>query len=384
MIRWLRSKNLILAIGAALASGFNFYSFVFLPTLVGTGNLEEFVRENYLGGLYLFGIGSSIAPFGAYVFLSGQGKALFRYAIISVSCFSLLCLGGISLLNTSMSLVCLGAALCMHLAGFLLASLIRQEKILAASVLQVLQPMLFAGLVTLYEFGYSSELNWPYSYSLSCFFLIFFIAFFVDWNWLIDSLSKSTPVQISYSSIITRILMSASFPLFFQLELILVGNFSSINLGDYAVVQKLYASVAISLFGSVGLRLVMNRGSSLKDGELLVSSKIICMALIVLCAVLLVGFSLVFMGKSHKPTAGLVVGSAIVSAIYTVASFISLLANTFQPYLAVRSLFFSLSLYLVAFYLVVPQNSIDLLILAGFAFLVYIISYQFIFLKNER
>jgi hypothetical protein len=372
MIRWLRSRSLILAVGAALASGFNFYSFVFLPTLVGTANLEGFVRTNYLGGLYLFGVASSIAPFSAYVFMSGKGDALFRYAMISLVIFTLVGMGGVGLVNTAMSFVCLGAAFCMQIAGFFLASLIRQEKILAASALQMFQPMLFAGLLTLHEFGGFSELNWPYSYSLSCFIFVIIIAATGDWRWLIKNLTESTPIVTSWRSILARIAMSVSFPLFFQLELILVGNFSSINLGDYAMVQKLYASVAISLFGSIGLRLVMTRGDFLESAQPLVDKRVIVMAIVVLCVVLLVGFGLSFLKNAHEPSVGLVIGSAIVSAIYTLASFVSLLAATFKPYLAFKALIFSLSVYVVGFYLVAPQNSVAVLMLSGVLFLAYI------------
>ena len=89
------------------------------------------------------------------------------------------------------------------------------------------------------------------------------------------------------------------------------------------MVQKLYASVAISLFGSIGLRLVMVGGDFLKSGQPIVNKKVIAMAFVVLCVVLLVGFGLSFLGNVHVPSMRLVVGSAILSAIYTLASFIS-------------------------------------------------------------
>jgi hypothetical protein len=201
---------------------------------------------------------------------------------------------------------------------------------------------------------------------------------------LIENLSKSTPVVMSWRSVLVRIFMSASFPLFFQFELILVGNFSSINLGDYAVVQKLYASVAISLFSSVGLRWCMSRVDFIKSGELLVSKRVIIMAFIVLGVVLLVGISLSSLGKEHRPSVGLVVGSAVVSAIYTVASFISLLATTFKPYLAAKALIFSLSVYAVAFYLIKPQSSMATLMMSGVLFLAYICFCQFSIFKNSQ
>ena len=381
MIHLLRSKSLMLAVGAALASGFNFYSFVFLPTLVGTANLDEFVRANYLGGLYLFGVASSIGPFSAYVFTSGKGNALFRYATISLVGLCLVGLGGVSLINNLDIVACLGAALCMHIAGFFLASLIRQERVLAASALQILQPMLFAGLLTLHEFLGFYELNWPLYYSLSCFIFVVAIAVFGDWGWLTKTLAKPTPAVTSWRSILARIILCASFPLFFQFELILIGNFSLINLGDYAMAQKLYASVAISIFSSVGLRLVMVEADFPESRAPLINTKILVMAFIVLCIVLLVGFSLSYFGKERGISSGLVAGCAIVSAIYTVASYVSLLATTFKPELAAKALLFSLSLYSVAFYLITPQNSLSALILSGFFFVAYISFCQFSILR---
>jgi len=381
LIRLLSSKNFMLAVGAALASGFNFYSFVFLPTLAGTANLDEFVRANYLGGLYLFGVGSSISPFSAYVFTSGKGIALFRYLMISLVGLVFVALGGVSFLNTTESIFCLGAALCMQIAGFFLASLIRQERVLAASVLQILQPMLFAGLLTLHEFTGYSDLNWPLSYSLSCFIFVVVIAVFGDWNWLSENLTGPALTVTSWRSILVRIILSASFPLFFQFELILIGKFSFINLGDYAMAQKLYASVVISIFGSVGLRLVMVEAEFPKSRAPLVNTTVFIMAFIVLCVVLLVGFGLSFFGKERGISSGLVVGCAIVSAIYTVASYVSLLATRFKPDLAAKALFFSLSLYSVAFYLMAPQNSLSALILSGFLFVAYISFCQFSILK---
>ena len=219
MNRLLCSKSLMLAIGAALASGFNFYSFIFLPTFVGTSNLEEFVRANYLGGLYLFSVGSSIAPFSAYVFMNGKGNALLRYTMISLICFALVGVGGIGLVRTSMSLVCLGAAFCMQIAGFFLASLIRQEKIFSASALKILKPMLFAALLTLYEFGDLSKFNWPFSYSLSCFVCVAVMAFFADWKWLIENLSESTFEVTSWNSILARVVITSSFPPFLSIRI---------------------------------------------------------------------------------------------------------------------------------------------------------------------
>lgn len=261
----------------------------------------------------------------------------------------------------------------MHASRWIfLAAIIRQERILAASVLQILQPVLFAGLLTLHEFTGFSDLNWPLSYSLSCFTFVIVIALFGDREWLAKNVIGPTSVVTTWRSIFLRIILCASFPLFFQLELILVGNFSLINLGDYAVVQKLYASVAISIFGSIGLRLVMAVGVFPKAGDILATRKVGFMAFFVLFVVLLVGFIISFFGKGRGPSFELVVGSAIVSAIYTVASYISLLTTTFKPYLAVKALIFSLSLYVVAFFFIAPQTSSAVLMLSGLLFFAYI------------
>jgi CHASE2 domain-containing sensor protein len=122
-----------------------------------------------------------------------------------------------------------------------------------------------------------------------------------------------------------------------------------------------------------------NNGSAL-----LVNKRVIYIAVIVLCVVLLVGFSLFFLGTTHRPSFGLVVGVAIVSATYTVASFSSLMANTFEPYLAAKALIFSFFLYAVAFYLMTPQNSAEFLTLSGGLFLLYTLFLHFSISKNGR
>ena len=125
-------------------------------------------------------------------------------------------------------------------------------------------------------------------------------------------------------------------------------------------------------------------GDFLKSGQPIVNKKVIAMAFVVLCVVLLVGFGLSFLGNVHVPSMRLVVGSAILSAIYTLASFISMVATTFNPFLALKSFIFSLSVYTVAFYIVAPQDSFDFLMLSGVLFSAYIFFCQFSIFKDFR
>jgi hypothetical protein len=70
--------------------------------------------------------------------------------------------------------------------------------------------------------------------------------------------------------------------------------------------------------------------------------------------------------------------------IYTVASFVSLLAATFRPYLAAKAFIFSFSVYAVAFYLITPQSPMTILMLSGVLFLIYILFCQWSIIKSSR
>lgn len=371
MMRWLRSKSLMLAMGSALASGFNFYSFVFLPALSGVGNLEIFVRDNYLGGLYLFGIGSSVAPFSVYVFACGKSLALFRYFSLSLAGLVLVGVVGIGIANMPWSYVCLTAAFCMHGAGFFLAGLIRQERILVASSLQVLQPALFAGLLTLHELGPLSGVNWALLYSLSCLICVLSFAASVNWQWLKSLLSEVASDPSGWGSIMARIALSVSFPLFFQLELILCGHFGHTNLGEYSMLQKLYASVSISLFGSVGVLMLSRSVKSGGDAHIGLDRVVIMMALACAACVPLIGGLVVLLGKSKEISMGLILLSTIVAFLYTTSSFLGLKMSAVKPYVGLRFFLCSLLVYGVLFIFMRPDSAFAYLSLAGLFFFVF-------------
>jgi hypothetical protein len=205
-----------------------------------------------------------------------------------------------------------------------------------------------------------------------------------DWKWLVGVISEPTSKRLKWHSVLARIILSVSFPIFFQLELISIGYLSSVNLGEYAVIQKLYASVTTALFSFVGLRILMERIDSLKSEGALIDTSVAFMSVIVFCVVLLVGFSLSFLEKSNWLSFNLILASAIVSALYTISSFLSLLTSTFKPHLAAKAFFSSLTLYVGAFYLFTPQTATDSLILSGLLFFSHIIFCYFYNLQDGR
>ena len=379
MMRWLRSKSLMLALGSALASGFNFYSFVFLPALSGVGNLEEFVRDNYLGGLYLFGIASSVAPFSIYIFARGKSLALQRYSALSLMGLILIGIAGIGVANVPWSYACLAAAFCMHGAGLFLAGLIQQERIILASGLQIIQPALFAGLLSLHALGFLSGLNWTLLYSLSCFACLISFTAFADWKWLATTLKEASTEYPNWPSILARVMLSGSFPLFFQLELILAGNFSHANLGEYAMVQKLYASVSIALFSTVGMRMVI---ASPTGNGILLNKKVILMALSCTIFVFLIGSGIYILGKSHGVSMKLIFFSSIVAFFYTLSSFLGLAMNSGNPRLAFKSFICAVAAYSICYSIIQPKNSFDFLELAGLLFFAHITACYLMYPRN--
>lgn len=381
MKRILNSSSFLLSIGAVFASALNLYSFVILPSFVGAGNLEYFIRDNYLGGLYLFGIGSSIASSSIYIFNLGKNQALLQYATISLISFFLIGFGGIYLANIPESYICLVAALGMHTAGFFLAAMIRQGRALAASIVQIIQPMIFSGLLSLREFGFLSELNWTYLYAFSCLFFIIIVVAWTDWKWLSQYLIEPSSSNTSWFSTLGRIALSASFPLFFQLELILVGHHTSAILGDYAVLQKLYASVSISIFGFAGLRIAMINTDLQAGLGKLIKTKIFFLAICVSVCVFFLGYSIFFVGRLSILSIQLVVLSAFIAFLYTISSFLFLLMNSFKPQLTFKVFSLSLFVYMSTYYFVSPQKLIEFLMLAGVLFFSYIFFSYFTFVR---
>jgi hypothetical protein len=367
-----KAPGWLLVIGSALASGFNFYSFLILPSVTGVASLEHFVRDNYLGGLYLFGIGSSVAPFSVFVLTKGRWPALARYIILaSVTCV-VIGVGGYRLARWPWSYLCLLAGACMHVAGFFLAVLMRQGRLRTAATLQVAQPALFAILVTLAHIKVVPAPNWALLYSSSCVCGLLLFVGTSDLHAVRELVRAPVTQVVGWQGIVTRVALSISFPLFFQLELILCGKLTDVNVGTYSMLQKLYSSIAISLFGGLGVLFLIRGGEDPTRRHAGIERKVVLMSVASSACVLCVGYVMALVGRAAAIPVSLIAGSALVAFVFTMASFITLAFNAFRPFVALRASGVSFAVYLAVFFAWRPNSPGALLIVAAVFFVTFV------------
>lgn len=375
IVLMLRSKSIALTLGSAIASALNLYSFLIFPAFSSIENMENFVRQNYLGGLYMSLVVASVAPLSIYVFTVGKKFALSRYLNLSLLAFIVIGIFGFGLAQIPWSYICLVAAFFLQAAGFFQAAFIRQERIAVASCLVIFQPFVFAALITMQEFNWIYAEHWASLYLVSCVACVALFASFTDWSWMREVLYTESTVSNSLVSILLRMSISVSFPLFFQLELILFGQFGQFDLGIYAMLQKLYSSISISLFGSVGL-LLMNR--SVNEGSnstASINQSVLFMALASSFCVLPIGVYLVYMGRSIEINVFQIALSAIVAFLFTITSFVHLRLIVARPILALKLLVLSFVFYGLIFVYYMPIFPESYLVCAGSFFVFYLISF---------
>lgn len=373
MLGFLRSSGVTLAIGSSAASAFNFYSFIFFPFFFGVDAFEGFVRDNYLGGLYAFGVGNSIASYGIYVFSGGRLVALKRYMLMSGVFFLAIAVLGSRIVSLPWGYVALLAGLLLHVSSFLLFVLIATDRALSAAWLQVIQPFCFSFMLTLAEIVDKSKANWALFYFFSCLVGVLAYSAATDWRKLRELLGREASLPVHWKAIFVRVLLSISFPLFFQVELILCGNLGGADLGEYAALQKLYASVSISLFGQVILYRLnsrLNKGEAVSIGLdrvefALASACFLC--------VLAVGGLMIVISKKSDIDFEAVVLCAMVAFLYTVSATLGLKAHAHKPLFVVKIFFALLFFYILAFVISLPGTVYLYLLFAALFYLSYIV-----------
>ena len=367
------SRSFILSLGSGVASAFNFYSFVFLPSLLGTAHLEHFVRSNYLGGLYLFGIGASIAPMAIFILAAGRRSGLWRYIGVSAIAIPAILLGGHWLILSPWSYFCLLGALFLHVVGFFYASLIREERFLTACGVQVIQPFVFAVLISLGLLHIRIVLDWSVAYLISAVLsLVVFLAV-SNFERIKNALSLPVSEKIGWTGIISRVAFCVSFPIFFQLELILCGRFSTVNVGVYAMLQKLYASISISLFSAIGVHLLSKHLDSKSGRNRLVDLESVLLAGACSLCTPIIGFGVLFFTHGGKGLNGhLILASGGVAFLFTVCSFVGLRLSALRPVLGLEFFGVSIALYLIGFLILRPETAVRFLFLASLFFGVFL------------
>lgn len=370
MLKLLKSRSALLALGSAVASALNFYSFVLFPAWFGVGGLDTFARDNYLGGLYLSGVASSVAPIGVFVLSGGSRPALLRYAGLSAIGLVAVVWGGWSLASAPWSFACLVGAICMHCAGFLLAALICEGRVGVAGALQVLQPAIFAALLTAARFDASAPARWALLYLLSTLCCVGFFAAFTRWRTLWAALQPVRELPAPWRTLVVRMVLCVSFALFFQIELILCGQFTGIVLGQYTIIQKLYSSISISIFGSLGVLMLAKQ--TREPGSQILNRNVLYLGLFCVMAVMLVGVLVSLTGSASSLSLPLIAASAATAFAFTVASFTSLMMQAHHAARSMQSLFFALTVYLVSFFVIRPTSALGMLTAAGGFFFTYL------------
>lgn len=363
----------LLVLSSLFTSGINFIIYVIYPFLTGASSLEMFIRDNYAGGFYLFGLASSVSVVTTRLISFHDKKSVIRYAQLSILAGVIILLFLHQYIMTLTALSCILAAVILHINGFILTFLIRLKKIRACAILQIVQPLIFlVGIVLASNY----EIMWSYFYLISVVIaFLFFLRLMSKYeccNLFSENVSRTT---ISFRSLLKLIFACMSFPLFFQLELFFVGEFTSINLGQYTIIQKMYSSVSVAMFG--GLLVYMY--DETKQG--FHWRKILTLPLI---SASLVFFLAIFLNSIEKFfNVHLFFVTIITSYIFSVAMFISFAMNVTNVSLNLKLLFFSVLIYSFVLFNSEIHSVYQMLLVTLLFYGVYVFLYCFFVMRGS-
>ena len=186
-------------------------------------------------------------------------------------------------------------------------------------------------------------------------------------------MKRDDVTNISLNSLLSRMFVASTFPIFFQLELILVGNYTSIDLSEFAIFQKLYISISVSLFSNLSVLLI---AKDLKtNGSLSVFPDIraFLMGFFSVMVVLSVGYALTFIDTGNRLDISEIFTAGLVSFAFTVCGYMNLRQVQVKPLLAGISFVGAFTTYVVIFYKFTPESIIDLMFLSTGYFISYIL-----------
>lgn len=373
MINRFRNEGRVhVMLGAVMASALNFYAFVIAPLLFAVGYLEQFVEDSYLSGFYMASAVSSIMPFCVFMYRLGGQTALQRYVQISLLAALVISICGIGFARLPWSYMMVVGALLMHVAGFYLGALIHRERTILIAMLQCLQPFLFACFITLNQFVVNASIPWSGLYLLSAALaIIIFIATARHHQIWSDITVVQQPKGNTFA-VMALIAATVSFPMFFHVELFLIGNFGSVALGEYAILQKLYASVATSLFGSVGF-LILNRSFENKTTEMhFLPKEVIWIAGLAAVSVPVIGLIIFLIDHSNVLTVPTLTLCSTTAFLYTLCSYCAIRLAVIGPTKSLQLVSLSILCYTALFFGLAPDSSQDYMQLSFVFFLIYL------------
>ncbi|MDR8524421.1 hypothetical protein [Shewanella fidelis] len=341
--------------------------------------MDLFIRSNYAGGFYLFGIASSVSIIATKIISSYNWQSLQRYLIFSFVAFIILILTLYDYAFSISALLCIFAALLLHLNGFMLAVLIRDEKIQACFFLQLVQPAVFlTGILLSTWLGY----DWAYPYFLSTFIAFFAFIFCSNFNRIYNLLNSKGNAEfsrglLSYSGLFLTLISSMSFPLFFQLELFFVGELTSLSLGKYTVLQKMYSSVSVALFGGVLVHLYGKDKSGI-----LPLKKVLTLPLITSFVVSCVAIILSFLGDGLSSSTLLL--TIFTSYVFSIAMFVTFAMSINNAKVNIYLMVISFLIYLVVFQLLIVDNITIMLGVSLVFYISYILMFVFFYFIKSK
>lgn len=355
----------LLVLSSLFTSGINFIIYVIYPTLMGANSLELFVRDNYAGGFYLFGLASSVSVVTTRLISFHDMKSVSKYVQLSMLIGGLTFLVLHQYIQTITALSCILAAVILHANGFMLALLIRLKKIRACAILQVVQPFIFfVGIMLASNY----EVTWAYFYLLSVVIAFIFFYKLISNKEYCDLFAKNTArTTISFSNLLKLIFACMSFPFFFQLELFFVGEFTSLSLGQYTIIQKMYSSVSVAMFSGLLVYMYGESEQGFHWRKILIlpllSASVVC------CLAIFLNFFEGFV-DFH-----LLIVTIITSYVFSVAMFISFAMNVNNTMLNIKLLFFSILVYLFLLLSVQIDSAYQMLLISLSFYGIYIIFY---------
>ena len=365
----------LLVLSSLFTSGINFIIYVIYPSLMGAGSLDLFIRDNYAGGFYLFGIASSVSIVTTKLISYHDIKSVTKYAQISTLIGGCVLLSLYQYIQSITALSCILAAVLLHANGFMLAVLIRLKKIRICATLQVVQPFLFLSGILL---AISFELMWAYCYliSVAVAFVIFLRVLSKGDFYDLFSNKIVRRTTISLRSLLMLIVASMSFPLFFQLELFFVGEFTKVSLGEYTILQKMYSSVSVALFSGL---LVYMYGESKQGFQW---RKIFTLPLLSAFVVCCLAIVLSFLGKGVD--IHLLFVTVITSYIFSVAMFITFAMNVDNATLNIKLLFVAMLVYSIMLFSIDIESALQMLLISLSFYGTYILLYYYVISSRRK
>lgn len=370
-------KPSLLVISAGVASIVNLYTFLVVPLIWPTNDLGDFIVHNYLGATYMALIGSSVIPLSTYLFNNFSKSAILHYWLICAFILITVMIAGMQIAIIPFSYYGIMAAIFMQMQGMNLAFMIGQNNLTTASLCSLVQPFSFALLVTLTNFYDELTWSWMISWVSSATLSVFVFAMANNWKEFLSSNSECMHERIGFKKIISRMFIAASFPVFFQWELIIVGNFTKISLTEFAILQKLYISISISLFSNLSTYFISRDLKKSKNLNSAPDLKVFLMAFFGFLVVFCVGSGLMFFDRSERLEIVEIVFAAFVSCCFTICAYMNLRQTQTSPLIGGISFFISITIHGIVFYFLQPQNKSEIMILAGIFFFTYFLSALF-------